>query len=628
MITLKNIAIGRGNNLLLKNVNWLIYPAQHIGLIGANGSGKTTLFSLLLGQLQAEAGDIDIAKHVRIAHMAQETPGSEQTAVEFVLSGDSELQHLEDKLLAAEKAEDGHEIAVLHEKIGIIDGYTAPARAAQLLAGLGFHQTEQNKTVSSFSGGWRVRLNLAKALMSRSDVLLLDEPTNHLDLDAVLWLEEWLLQYQGTLLIISHDRDFLDKIVDHIAHIAHQELKLYTGNYSTFEKLRADELQLQQAQYEKQQKKVAHLQSFINRFKAKASKAKQAQSRVKAIERMDLVCAVQADSDFQFEFRNPGYIPNPMLTLDYARAGYGDHIVLDKLNMSITPKDRIAILGPNGAGKSTFIKLLAGELEAMAGHKEIASGLRIGYFAQHQVDHLHLSETPLWHLRELAAKQAESELRGYLGGFGFMGDQVFQQVKHFSGGEKSRLALALIVWQQPNLLLLDEPTNHLDLEMRNALSIALQEYEGAMILVSHDRFLVRTTTDQLFLVADKKLEPFDGDLNDYQKWLLDFRKKQNIALKNAAAQKPAEEKIVQREDSVKAAAPMLKKIKSLEEELAKLNKKMVQVEGSLTDLSLYEEANKQKLQLLQNEQATLKSLIESNEQTWLQACEERDKFFE
>lgn len=622
MITLKNITIRRGVNDLLQNVDWVIYPTQRIGVVGANGSGKTTLFSLLLGQLQPEKGDLDIAKHVRIAHVAQETPALQQSALDFVLSGDSELDHLNEKLRQAEAAEDGHEIAVLHEKMGIIDGYTAPSRAAQLLVGLGFQQHELEKTVASFSGGWRVRLNLAKALMSRSDILLLDEPTNHLDLDAVLWLEQWLQQYQGTLMLISHDRDFLDRTVDHIAHLYHQRLKVYSGNYTTFETQRANDLMLQQAMYEKQQKHIAHLQSFINRFKAKASKAKQAQSRVKAIERMDLVCAVQAESEFQFEFRQPDYTPNPMLTLDNARAGYGDHVVLDKLSLSITPKDRIGILGPNGAGKSTLIKLLAGEIEVMAGHKEAASGLKIGYFAQHQVDHLHLDETPMWHLRELASKRAETELRGYLGGFGFMGDRVFDHVKNFSGGEKSRLALALIVWQQPNLLLLDEPTNHLDLEMRNALSIALQEYEGAMLLVSHDRFLVRTTTDQLYLVADHRLQPFDGDLGDYQNWLFEYRKRQANALKDAAkAQVEKKEK-----PSIVPASALLKKISKLEDELAKLNKKSVDVEMALAETSLYEESNKTKLQFLLSEQAKLKNDIERNEQIWLSACEERDNY--
>lgn len=621
MITLKNITIRRGVNDLLTNVDWVIYPMQRIGIVGSNGTGKTTLFSLLLGNLQPEKGDLDIAKHVRIAHMAQETPALAISALDFALSGDAELEQLQQELRVAEGAEDGHALANLYEKVGIIDGFTAPARAAQLLVGLGFQQHELEKPVSSFSGGWRVRLNLAKALMSRSDVLLLDEPTNHLDLDAVLWLEEWLRGYQGTLLLISHDRDFLDRTVNHIAHLYHQKLKVYAGNYTTFETQRANDLMLQQAMYEKQQKKIAHLQSFVNRFKAKASKAKQAQSRVKAIERMDLVAAVQAESEFQFEFRQPDYTPNPMLTLDYARAGYGDHVVLDKLSISITPKDRIGILGPNGAGKSTLIKLLAGEIDVMMGGKEKASGLKIGYFAQHQVDHLHLDETPLWHLREIAPKQAETELRTYLGSFGFLGDRVFDRVGNFSGGEKSRLALALIVWQQPNLLLLDEPTNHLDLEMRNALSIALQEYEGAMLLVSHDRFLVRTTTDQLYLVANNRLQTFDGDLSDYQTWLFDYRKQQANALKEATPKAPVEKK---EQVSNSSATALQKKISKMEEELAKLNNKLTGVELQLGDTTLYENTNKEKLDKLLSEQTTLKTTIESKEQVWLNACEERD----
>jgi len=620
MITLKNITIRRGVNDLLKNADWVIYPTQRIGIVGSNGTGKTTLFSLLLGDLQPEKGDLDIAKHVRIAHMAQETPALAISAMDFALSGDAELYQLEQDLRVAEAAEDGHAIINLHEKIGIIDGYTAPSRAAQLLIGLGFQQHELEKPVSSFSGGWRVRMNLAKALMSRSDVLLLDEPTNHLDLDAVLWLEEWLKQYQGTLLLISHDRDFLDRTVNHIAHLHQQKLKIYAGNYTTFETQRANDLMLQQASYEKQQKRIAHLQSFVDRFKAKASKAKQAQSRVKAIERMDLVAAVQAESEFQFEFKQPDYTPNPMMTLDYARAGYGDHTVLDRLSISITPKDRIGILGPNGAGKSTLIKLLAGEIEVLDGGKEKASGLKIGYFAQHQVDHLHLEETPLWHMREIASKKSEMELRNYLGGFGFIGDRVFDVVKHFSGGEKSRLALALIVWQQPNLLLLDEPTNHLDLEMRNALSIALQEYEGAMLLVSHDRFLVRTTTDQLFLVANQRLQPFDGDLGDYQNWLFEYRKQQANALKATVA-KPVVKEEKKPNNDINA---LLKKISKTEEEMSKLNNKLLGVELQLGDVTLYEDANKDKLQKLLADQVKLKADIEQKEQLWLQMCEERD----
>ena len=469
-----------------------------------------------------------------------------------------------------------------------------------------------------------VRLNLAKALMARADVLLLDEPTNHLDLDAVLWLEQWLSKYTGTLLLISHDRDFLDKAVDHIAYLAHQQLKLYTGNYSTFESLRANELLMQQAAFAGQQKKIAHMMKFVNTFRAKASKARQAQSRLKAIERLDIVCAVQTESPFQFEFKKPDYCPNPLMTLDRVRIAYGYHVVLRNVSFSMTPNDRITMLGPNGAGKSSLIKLLAGELVPASGVRETASGLRIGYFAQHQVDHLQLSDTPLLHLQRIAGHKQDLELRKFLGGFGFSGDKVLQPVKQFSGGEKSRLALALIVWQKPNLLLLDEPTNHLDLDMRNALSIALQEYEGAMILVTHDRFLVRSTTDKLLLVADGKLQDFDGDLDDYQRWLLDFRKQQVVG---PASDKSALSRKEQRQQSAKQREerrPLIKKIQQLENELAKQQKEAIAIETILADVSLYEEQNKDKLQTHLQTQAALNKHIIQLEKDWLAACEERD----
>jgi len=627
MITLRNILLRRGKNVLLQNVDWTIYHKQRIGLIGANGSGKTSLFAMLLGELHQDDGDLQIPRQLKMAHVAQETPAYAKSSLDYVLDGDVELRALEHELTDAEEKHDGNRIANLHEKLSIIDAYTAPARAGQLLAGLGFNQTEQQKSVAEFSGGWRVRLNLAKALMCRSDVLLLDEPTNHLDLDAVLWLEQWLGQYHGTLLLISHDRDFLDATVDHIAHISHERLKVYAGNYSSFEKQRADELMIQQSTFDKQQKKLAHLQSFVDRFRAKASKARQAQSRLKAIERMDLVSAVQTESQFQFEFRNPGHCPNPLLQLDGAGVKYGEKRVLSDLNFTLTPKDRIAVLGPNGAGKSSLIKLLADELTAAEGTREAASGLKIGYFAQHQVDHLNLAESPLEHLRDLAEKTPEVELRKYLGSFGFSNDMVFEPVKNFSGGEKSRLALALLVWQKPNLLLLDEPTNHLDLEMRNALSLALQEYEGAMVLVSHYRFLVRTTTDQLLLVADHKLQDFDGDLNDYQKWLLDYRRKQT-SQSTTGYEKPDLSKKEQRQHDARQRElrrPLLLKVKKLEDEMEKMEKESVKIETVLVDPSLYEPEQKDILQQHLLTQAKVKKEVVRLENEWLQACEERDR---
>lgn len=625
MITLRHVALRRGQHLLLQSIDWTIYHKQHIGIIGANGSGKSSLFSLLLGEIQPDAGELDLPKQIKLAHVAQETPSYAQSAIYFVLDGDNELRDLQNALALAEQKHDGVSIALLHEKLGIIDAYTAPARAAQLLAGLGFNQQEQQKHVGDFSGGWRVRLNLAKALMCRSDVLLLDEPTNHLDLDAVLWLETWLMNYPGTLLLISHDRDFLDKTVNHIAHLAHQKLKLYSGNYSAFEKQRADELLIQQATYEKQQKQVAHMRVFVDRFRAKASKARQAQSRLKAIERMDLVCAVQTDSPFQFSFKSPEQSPHPLMTLEKASIAYGEKTILSQLNIILAPKERIAILGPNGAGKSSLIKLLAGELSAAQGKREASPGLKIGYFAQHQIDRLTLSDTPLAHLRELAPDAVELELRQFLGSFGFSGNRVSETVKHFSGGEKSRLALALLVWQRPNLLLLDEPTNHLDLDMRTALSIALQEYEGAMILVTHDRFLVRTTTDQLLLVADGQCQPFDGDLSDYQQWLLDYRKQKPTSVSVSMSEISRKEQRQMQAKSRELRRPLLQKVKRLEDELDALQQEAEKLETLLTDLSLYESGNKEKLQDYLMQQAKIKKELDRVENEWLHACEERDR---
>lgn len=623
MIALRNITLRRGQHVLLKQLDWTIYHKQRIGIIGANGTGKTSLFSLLLNEIQADEGDLEIPQQIKLAHVAQETPAYSLPAIEFVLDGDAELRELQQQIAVAEKDHDGSRIATLHEKLSIIDAYSAPARAAQLLDGLGFKQQDQLEPVSTFSGGWRVRLNLAKALMCRSNVLLLDEPTNHLDLDAVLWLEQWLQKYPGTLLLISHDRDFLDVTVDHIAHISHQQLKLYAGNYSSFEKQRATELLVQQATYDKQQKQLAHLQSFVDRFRAKATKARQAQSRLKAIERMDLVCAVQTESPFQFTFKQPEQCPTPLLTLERASIAYENKTILSHLNMSITPKDRIAILGPNGAGKSSLIKLLANEIHVKQGKREASAGLKIGYFAQHQVDHLQPDDTPLVHLKRLANSSTEQDLRTFLGSFGFTGDSVFAPIRHFSGGEKSRLALALLVWQRPNLLLLDEPTNHLDLGMRNALSIALQEYEGAMILVSHDRYLVRTTTDQLWLAADGKLSPFDGDLNDYQQWLLDFRKQHYVASSNTvefSRKEQRQQEAKQRE----IRRPLLQKIKRIEDEIEKLEKEIISVEMILSDLSIYEPQHKDKLQETLFKQAKIKKQLKLSEEAWLLACKERE----
>lgn len=622
MINLQNITIRRGQRVLLENANWTIYAKQRVGIIGANGTGKSTLFSLLLQEFKADGGTLSIPNELVLAHVAQETPMMSKSAIDFVLDGDGALRDLQYQLLQAEKADDGMRIGEIHAQFDEIGAYTASARAAQLLDGLGFSQVEQQQPVSAFSGGWRVRLNLAQALMTRSDVLLLDEPTNHLDLDAVLWLEQWLQKYSGTLLIISHDRDFLDATVNHIVYFTKQQLRVYTGNYSAFETLRATELLLQQKFYEKQQKQIAHMRQFVARFRYKASKAKQAQSRLKAIERIELVSAVQAESAFHFQFFPPKQCPYPLISLEQVQIAYGDKIILSHVDLSLTPDDRIAILGPNGAGKSSLIKLLAGQFKPAQGTCEKAPGLLIGYFAQHQIDQLKLTETPLQHLRNLTGNITELEIRRYLGSFGFSNTRVFEPVNTFSGGEKSRLALALLVWQRPNLLLLDEPTNHLDLDMRNALTIALQDYVGAMVLISHDRFLVRATTDQILLVADGKLQKFDGDLDDYQRWLFEYRKTQAAMPMIPTAPKPDKIKDSPK-DRVRLRA-LNDKIKRLESDLATLQTKAGKLEALLADQALYVPQQQDKLHTTLVEFSQIKKDIEKVEHDWLEACEERD----
>ncbi|EKD54843.1 MAG: hypothetical protein ACD_60C00038G0005 [uncultured bacterium] len=623
MITLRNLTLRRGTRVLLSDVNWTIYLKQRIGIIGANGSGKSSLFALLLSQLSADEGEIEIPRQLTLAHVAQETPGYNQSALQFVLAGDTRLQALEEALSHAEKEQDGMRIAELHQQLSEADAYTAKSRAAEMLAGLGFSEAEQQQPVSYFSGGFRVRLNLARALMCRSDVLLLDEPTNHLDLDAVIWLEQWLMKYPGTLLLISHDREFLDHVVGHIAHLSEQRLDLYTGNYSTFEKTRAEQILLQQAAFEKQQKQIAHMQQFVNRFRAKASKARQAQSRLKAIERLELVNAVQMNSPFQFHFKEPSRCANPLIRLDEASIAYENKVILQNVNFSIGPKDRIGILGPNGAGKSSLIKLLAGDLIPASGVCERSAGLKIGYFAQHQVDQLLLPETALYHLCQIAPNVYDKELRTYLGTFGFIGDRVHEPVECFSGGEKSRLALALLIWKRPHLLLLDEPTNHLDLEMRQALSIALQEYAGAMLLVSHDRFLIRTSVDQLMLVSEGSVNNFDGDLEDYEQWLREFRRpKKEESLKSELSKKTQRQINAKERENKKL---LLQRIKNLEDELLRLQKENDTIDAALTDTALYEPQNKERLQSYLLSKATLQKELQCTEDAWLQVCEERNR---
>ena len=592
MIQLRNLTLARAAKVLIEGASLQVHAGQKIGLTGANGSGKSSLFALLRGELHQENGDVDLPRDWVIAHVAQETPALAVSALDFTLDGDTELREIERLLAAAEAADDGMRVAELHERLGHIGGYGAHARAAELLHGLGFRDAEFVEPVASFSGGWRVRLNLARALMCRSDLLLLDEPTNHLDLDAIIWLEKWLREYRGTMLLISHDRDFLDATVDHIAHIEQRQLTLYRGGYSDFERLRAQRLASQQATYEAQQREIAHLHSYIDRFRAKATKARQAQSRIKALARMEEIAAAHVDTPFTFRFREPGRAPDPLLVIADAGAGYGHKTVLSGISLTLRPGERVGLLGRNGAGKSTLVKLLAGDLAPMAGERREGHGLAIGYFAQHQLEQLRPDESPLWHLQKLDPTAREQDLRDWIGRFDFRGDMASAKCGPFSGGEKSRLALALLIYRRPNLLLLDEPTNHLDLEMREALTLALAEYEGGVVLVSHDRHLLRTTVDSLHLVADGRLAPFDGDLDDYRVWLDQQRAMAGAATAAAESDKAQRKRdraaeAADRDARLAARRPLVKELDALEKKLAGWQGEKSLLEARLVDPGLY-----------------------------------------
>ena len=626
MIVFSSLQIRRGVRVLLDNATATINPGQKIGLVGKNGCGKSTLLALLKNELSADGGSFTFPGNWQLAWVNQETPALAEPALEYVIDGDREYRQLEAHLNAANERNDGHAIATVHGKLDAIDAWTIRSRASSLLHGLGFSNEQLERSVSDFSGGWRMRLNLAQALICRSDLLLLDEPTNHLDLDAVIWLEKWLKSYQGTLILISHDRDFLDPIVDKIIHIEQQAMFEYTGNYSSFERQRATRLAQQQATYESQQQRVAHLQSFIDRFKAKASKAKQAQSRVKMLERMELIAPAHVDNPFHFSFRAPESLPSPLLKMEKVSAGYGEHIILDSIKLNLVPGSRIGLLGRNGAGKSTLIKMLAGELNPISGEIGLAKGIKLGYFAQHQLEFLRADESPIQHLARLAPQELEQKLRDYLGGFGFQGDKVSEPTGRFSGGEKARLVLALIVWQRPNLLLLDEPTNHLDLDMRQALTEALIEFEGALVVVSHDRHLLRSTTDDLYLVHDGKVEPFDGDLEDYQKWLSDSQKQEaqaDDAPKDNVNSAQARKDQKRREAELRTLTqPLRKEITRLEKEMEKLNAKLASAEEKLGDSELYDQSRKAELTECLQQQAQAKAGLEDAEMAWLDAQEQ------
>ena len=641
MIQFKNLSLTRGVKVLLQAATFQLHPGHKVGLIGANGAGKSSLFALLRAELQHESGDLEIPLSWVIAHVAQEMTELHQAALEFTLDGDVELREIEMALIQAESSHQGEKIAELHHRLSDIEGYSAKARASALLDGLGFSQADLGKPVSDFSGGWRVRLNLARALMCRSDLLLLDEPTNHLDLDAVIWLESWLREYRGTLLLISHDRDFLDAVIDNVLHIEQQTITLYRGGYSDFERQRAEKLALQQSMFEKQQRKVAHLHSYIDRFRVQATKARQAQSRIKALERMEMISAAHVDSQFSFEFRTPLAAPDPLLVLDEVDAGYKDlthtdKIILKKVVMAIRPGERIGLLGKNGAGKSTLIKLLAKELKPLAGKRVEGKELNIGYFAQHQLEQLRLHESPLQHMLRLDAElnnpnTREQEHLNYLGGFDFKGDMARSSIEKFSGGEKSRLALALLIWTRPNLLLLDEPTNHLDLEMRHALTLALQDYEGGVILVSHDRALLKASCDNFLLVANGKAEQFDGDLDDYKQWLntqkskpieMDALQANTYADFKAEAKGSYAQNKQDRQARILTRRPLIKETEQIEKSLEKYQIEKTNLDARAGAADLYEVQNKAELQALLKRQAELTNCTNDAEMRWLELHEQ------
>lgn len=625
MLSFNNLSIRRGPRVLFEHATLTIHRGHKVGITGSNGTGKSSLFALIMDELSADTGDFDMPRNLVVAHVAQETRATDRLAIDYVIDGDVELRELQQLLLESET--DGMRQAELHSKIESAGGYTAEARAATLLNGLGFSSEQIKQTVRSFSGGWQMRLNLARALMCRSDLLLLDEPTNHLDLDAVIWLESWLRSYAGTLLLISHDREFLDNVVMEIAHIEQQGIKLYGGNYSQFETTRAEHLAAQQSSHLKQQREIEHMNEYVRRFRAKATKAKQAQSRLKALGRLELIAPAHIDSPFRFSFKAPDKLPNPLLRITDASVGYTDTPLLRNIKLELHNDARIGLLGPNGAGKSTFIKMLASELNTMSGDLHFAKDTKVAYFAQHQLEQLNVNSTPLQHLREIAPEAQEGELRTFLGGFGFHGDRVFEQVAPFSGGEKARLVLALLVYQKPNLLLLDEPSNHLDIQMRHALTVALQDYSGGIVLISHDRHLLKMACDQLLLVHGGKVSEFDGDIDSYPGWL----QKQS---RPAKASKPAESAEPARTDKEKKRheaeqrqrlAPLRKEVNSLEKQLDRLQRKTDELQTRLADESIYEPDNKDILKDLLWQQAELAKATQTVEDEWMEKAEQLEQ---
>ena len=628
MIEIKNLTLQRGLKVLLDKASLTINPNQRVGLIGKNGTGKSSLFALIKGEIGADGGEVQLPKHWRLASVAQETPALDVSALDYVLQGDGQLQTFQTALAEAEAANEGMKIAEYHAKLEEIDAYTAPARAAKLLNGLGFAQEEHTQPVKAFSGGWRMRLNLAQALMCRADLLLLDEPTNHLDLETVLWLENHLANLPCTQIIISHDRDFLNATTTQTVELAQQKLSQYGGNYDFYQTERAQRLAQQQSAYQKQQTQIKHLQSFIDRFKAKATKAVQAQSRMKALARLERIAPAHLDSEFSFEFDTPAHLPNPLLKLDQINLGYEGKAVVHDINLSLESGARYGLLGVNGSGKSTLIKALSDGLKPLSGQIIRADKLNIGYFAQHQLDTLRADQSPVWHIQQLSPEVREQEIRNFLGGFHFVGDMALQAIEPFSGGEKARLALAMIVWQKPNLLLLDEPTNHLDLDMRHALTLALQSFQGALIVVSHDRSLLEATTDQFLLIHQGRLNEFDGDLNDYRLWRL---AQENAAAAPAASapgqsRKEAKRQEAQiRQEKARRAKPVQQQIDKAEKEMARLSGEAAECEAFLAQEDAYLDENKARLQQTLAQLAEVKVKLSQLEENWLAWQEELEQ---
>ncbi len=628
MIVFSGVQIQRGPRFLLDNANATVNAGQKAGLVGKNGCGKSTLLALIKGEISTDSGSCMLPHTWTLAWVNQETPALEIPAIDYVIDGDRELRTLEADLETAVAKNDVQAIANIHTRLDIIQAWTIHSRAATLLNGLGFSQEKLSQPVCSFSGGWRMRLNLAQALICRSDLLLLDEPTNHLDLDAIIWLEKWLKNYPGTLIIVSHDRDFLDSITDKILYIEHQKIYEYSGNYSSFERQRSATLAQQQALYRQQQEKVAQFQQYIDRFRAQATKAKQAQSRIKMLERMVLIAPAHVDNPFHFSFRTPENLPNPLIKMEKVSVGYSNCTILHSIKLNIVPGSRIGLLGQNGAGKSTLIKLLANTLRPQKGEFNLAKGVRLGYFAQHQLDILHPDESPLQHISHIAGRESEQQLRDYLGGFGFHGDKALSPVTTFSGGEKARLVLALLVWQRPNLLLLDEPTNHLDLDMRQALTEALMNFSGALIVVSHDRHLLRSVTNDFYLVHDSRVEPFEGCLDDYQQWLTDLRSLQNSSSNTPAKKMPDNQghnkKDKKRHQLASGNNPqsLRKQLLSLEKELEKLSAELAAIEIQLNEPALYSITRRPDLDHCLQQQMRIKAELEVIEMNWLNVQEQ------